>query len=168
MLDLEDDRIDMEGILNHPWMQGPVPAYSDLETEFKERQQKANKALNDEREARKVQRLNNHGDQTGSHKDKVFDTCFRSVGDEDFAEPNKADIEPYEPASLNSTSYYTNMNPDAFEYILYKFLTDTKNQEALNSWKSNESKYKIKYETIQKDDTTPLYIEIKIFKTDDN
>ena len=62
-------------------MQGPVPEFSKLETEFKERQRKANQALNNEREARKVHKLNNHGDQTGSHRDKAFDTCFSSEGD---------------------------------------------------------------------------------------
>ena len=148
MLALNEERIDMQGILNHPWMQGPVPEFSKLETEFKERQRKANQALNNEREARKVHKLNNHGDQTGSHRDKAFDTCFSSEGDQDFELPKKTDIELYEPESLNSTSYYTNMNPDAFEYILFKFLTDTQDKVAIDSLKISESKYKIKFETI--------------------
>ena len=49
-------------------------------------------------------------------------SVFRSKGEEGFVAPFKEGIEPFESIYLNSTSYYTNMNPDNLESMLKSFL----------------------------------------------
>lgn len=49
-------------------------------------------------------------------------SVFKSKNDEGFAGPKKEGIEPFESIFDNSTSYYTNINPDNLEEMLVNFL----------------------------------------------
>lgn len=45
----KDNRINMEGILDHKWMKGSTPSTAELLKEFTVRKKKADKALDEER-----------------------------------------------------------------------------------------------------------------------
>lgn len=43
----------MDGILKHPWMNGPIPSKKDLLKEFTERKKRADAALDAEKKTKK-------------------------------------------------------------------------------------------------------------------
>jgi hypothetical protein len=60
---------------------------------------------------------------------------------------------------LASTAYLSNMNPDDLENIIKNFLTNI-DEEAFETLKIKEDKYKIRFHTIQDTNLGPMDVTI--------
>ena len=75
------DRIDMDGILNHPWMKGPTPSMKDLAEEFTIRKKAADAKLEEERQEKKASTTTSINPSGKSHRSAETLSVFKSPGE---------------------------------------------------------------------------------------
>jgi len=121
-------------------------------------------ALEAERLAKKETQASTGSSEGTAYRAKICESVYKSKGDNGFVAPTKV-LEPFESVFLNSTSYYTNLNPDEFERLLKTYLES--DEIATDSLKLNSKKYKMKFQTVQDKTRGPLDVEIKIFENID-
>ncbi len=93
MMEIRESRIDMDGIMNHPWVKSEeVPTHQEIKMEFKVREDKAKAALEEERQEKKKQQWDNFKDLIVNREafEDPRKTCFRSKNDQGFEPPQKA------------------------------------------------------------------------------
>eukprot|EP00356_Strombidium_inclinatum_P007966 CAMPEP_0170481584 /NCGR_PEP_ID=MMETSP0208-20121228/1965_1 /TAXON_ID=197538 /ORGANISM="Strombidium inclinatum, Strain S3" /LENGTH=472 /DNA_ID=CAMNT_0010754319 /DNA_START=29 /DNA_END=1447 /DNA_ORIENTATION=- len=150
MLQLDPShRPSAQEVLNHPWMQGPMPTTAQVFQEFERRNQAVKQSVEQERKQKEAEKLK----RVEARKEKVMRSA--NVGgeeakldttDEALNKPKKQ-LEDYVHVFNQKTHFFSTYNPDMIEDALTEYL---KNQVKLEP-KVHDHKYKVKFTLQSKD-----------------
>lgn len=150
-------------VLQHPWMQEPLPSHEEVINYFKVRDIEVRKAIEAEREQKELEKQKRIS-QKFLKVNRSSQIVANETGEKQL-KPSKA-MQKYEKLILTNTEFFSTYNPDMIEEALIENL----HQERVIP-KVSKDQYKIKFTMVTKDQggqTLDTQICVRILQVDDN
>ena len=164
MLFLEpSQRATVADVMSHPWMQGPMPTKEQVVEEFERRDQLVKQQIqqNAEEKAAEKSKIEEQRKRAAMRSGKMMDT---ELGENNFPIAVKG-LDAYERIFASNTEFFSTYSPEIIQDAIIMNL-----QKNGIKPKVNESKYKLKFNMISKDqagNNQEVQMCCRILKVDD-